>query len=112
MKNTNSLLLGYSNSVTWLVFSAFMVSSAFIKTGLGRRIAYILIGKFGSSSLGLGYVAAITDLILSPATPSNTARTGGIVYPIFLIIASALGSEPGPSARVFGAYLSLLLYEI
>jgi len=112
LKNTNSLLLGYANSVTWLVFSAFMVSAAFIETGLGRRIAYLLIGKFGSSSLGLGYVAAITDLFLSPATPSNTARTGGIVYPIFRSIALTLNSEPGPTARVIGAYLTLLLYEI
>lgn len=112
LQNTNVLLLGYSNSVTWLVFSAFMVGAAFVETGLGRRIAYLLIGKFGSSSLGLGYVAAITDLIISPATPSNTARTGGIVYPIFRSIAITLNSEPGPSARVIGAYLSLLLYEI
>lgn len=112
LQNTNSLLLGYANSVTWLVFSAFMVSAAFIKTGLGRRIAYLLIGRFGSSSLGLGYVAALTDLVLSPATPSNTARTGGIVYPIFRSIALSLNSEPGPSARIIGAYLTLLLYEI
>jgi len=112
LRNTNSLLAGYANSVTWLVFSAFMVGAAFVETGLGRRIAYVLIGKFGSSSLGLGYVAALTDLIISPATPSNTARTGGIVYPIFRSIAITLNSEPGPSARVIGAYLSLLLYEI
>lgn len=112
LKNTNTLLLGYANSVTWLVFSAFMVGAAFVETGLGRRIAYLLIGKFGSSSLGLGYVAMITDLVLSPATPSNTARTGGIVYPIFRSIALTLHSEPGPTARVIGAYLTLLLYEI
>lgn len=112
LKNTNSLLQGYANSVTWLVFSAFMVGAAFVETGLGRRIAYLLIGKFGSSSLGLGYVAAITDLVLSPATPSNTARTGGIVYPIFRSIALTLDSAPGATARVIGAYLTLLLYEV
>lgn len=112
LKNTNTLLLGYANSVTWLVFSAFMVGAAFVETGLGRRIAYLLIGKFGGSSLGLGYVATITDLVLSPATPSNTARTGGIVYPIFRSIAVTLNSEPGPTARKIGAYLTLLLYEV
>lgn len=77
LNNISVILGGYANSVTWLVFAAFMVGTAFVETGLGRRIAYILISKLGQSSLGLGYVAAFTDLALSSATPSNTARTGG-----------------------------------
>jgi DASS family divalent anion:Na+ symporter len=66
----------------------------------------------GRTTLGLGYVAAFTDLIISPATPSNTARTGGLVYPIFRSLAVTLGSEPGPTSRLIGGYLSLLLYQI
>lgn len=77
-----SVLSGYSSGTTWLVFSAFTLSAAFVITGLGKRIAYILIGKIGSTTLGLGYVTAFLDLILAPATPSNTARAGGIVLPI------------------------------
>ncbi len=72
----------------------------------------VLIGKFGRTTLRLGYVAAVTDLAISPATPSNTARTGGIVYPIFQSIAIALDSKPGPTARRVGAYLTLTLYYI
>jgi DASS family divalent anion:Na+ symporter len=106
------VLNGYSNSVVWLVFSAFMISQAFVDTGLGRRIAFIMIKKFGHSALGLAYGAALTDLIISPATPSNTARTGGIVFPIYRSIAVALDSEPGPTSRRIGAYLSVLLYQI
>ena len=79
----NVALAGYGNVTTWLVFSAFMVGQCFIETGLGRRIAYLLIRYMGQTSLRLGYAAAITDLLLSPATPSNTARTGGLVFPIF-----------------------------
>lgn len=112
LNNISIILGGYANSVTWLVFAAFMVGTAFVETGLGRRIAYILIGKMGRSSLGLGYVAAFTDLALSPATPSNTARTGGIVYPIIRSIAVTLGSEPGPTSRKIGAYLTLTLYQV
>jgi anion transporter len=112
LNNISVILGGYANSVTWLVFAAFMVGAAFVETGLGRRIAYILIGKMGRSSLGLGYVAAFTDLALSPATPSNTARTGGIVYPIIRSVAVTLGSEPGPTSRRIGAYLTLSLYQI
>lgn len=39
----NSVLGGYASSTTWLVFSAFTLSAAFVKTGLGKRIAYYLI---------------------------------------------------------------------
>jgi len=104
-----ALLSGYASSSAWLVFSAFMIGTAFTSTGLGRRVAYVLIGKFGRTTLRLGYVAAVTDLAISPATPSNTARTGGIVYPIFQSIAIALDSKPGPTARRIGAYLTLTL---
>jgi divalent anion:Na+ symporter, DASS family len=110
--NMGALLSGYASSVAWLVFSAFMIGAAFSATGLGRRIAFLLISKFGRTTLRLAYVAAVTDLVISPATPSNTARTGGIVYPIFQSIAVALDSKPGPTARRIGAYLTLTLYYI
>lgn len=53
---TSSVLSGYASGTTWLVFSAFTLSAAFVTTGLGKRIAYILIGKIGNTTLGLGYV--------------------------------------------------------
>ena len=106
------LLSGYSTTVVWLVFSAFLISQAFADTGLGKRIAYIMVGRFGKSALGLVYGEAITDLLISPATPSNTARSGGIVYPIFRNVASALGSEPGATGRKIGSYLTLSTYAI
>lgn len=110
--NMGALLSGYASTTAWLVFSAFMIGTAFTSTGLGKRIAYYLIGKFGETPLKLGYVAALTDFVISPATPSNTARTGGIVYPIFQSIAVALDSTPGATARRIGAYLTLTLYYI
>ncbi|MDR3590694.1 MAG: DASS family sodium-coupled anion symporter [Negativicutes bacterium] len=110
--NLAVMLSGFSNGTAWLVFTAFMLGQAFIETGLGLRIAYILIGKIGKTTLGLGYVAALTDLVISPAIPSNTARTGGVVYPIFRSLAVTLDSTPGPSARRIGGYLTVLLYQI
>lgn len=106
------ILQGYSSVPVWLVFSAFIISQAFTQTGLGKRIAYSLLARFGKTSLRLGYIMAITDLIISPATPSYTARSGGIVYPIFRSISSALGSEPGESGKKIGAFLTLLMYQI
>ena len=105
-------LAGYASTTTWLVFAAFTLSAAFVNTGLGKRIAYLLIGKLGHTTLGLGYVTAFLDLAVAPATPSNTARAGGIVFPIMNSVAVALGSQPGDTAKKVGSYLMVNTYMV
>ncbi len=61
--------------------------------GLGRR------------TIGLGYAVAFSDLVLAPATPSNTARSGGTIYPIVSNIPRIYGSEPGPTAGKIGTFV-------
>jgi divalent anion:Na+ symporter, DASS family len=104
-------LSGFGNSTIWLIVSAFLFAKGFIKTGLGRRIAYMLIKKMGDSTLKLGYTIVLSDLIISPATPSNAARAGGIMFPIVRSLASAFESEPGPSARRVGSFLMQVGYQ-
>lgn len=104
-------LSGFSNGTIWLIVSAFLFAKGFIKTGLGRRIAYVLIRKMGDSTLKLGYTIVLSDLIISPATPSNTARAGGIIFPIVRSLATAFDSEPGPSSRRVGAFLMQTAYQ-
>jgi L-tartrate/succinate antiporter len=98
-------LSGFSHSTVWLIFVAFMFGLGYEKTGLGRRIALMLVRVLGGRTLGLGYAVALADLILAPFTPSNTARTGGTVYPIIKNIPALYGSRPGATARRIGAYL-------
>ena len=107
------LLTGFASTTTWQVFAAFMISVAFASTGLGKRIAFKLIGMFGKTSLGLGYAEAFTDLTLGLAIPSTTARAGGVVFPIFNNVATTLGStvEQGTS-RKLAAYLAIVAYHI
>jgi len=102
---------GYCTSVVWLIVSAFLFSRGLIKTGLGRRIAFILMEKFGTSSLKLGYTLAFSNLLISPAIPSNTARAGGIMYPIVSSVADVFDSHPGETARKIGAYLIQTVYQ-
>lgn len=104
-------LAGFGNSSIWLIVAAFLFSRGFIKTGLGKRIAYTLIKAVGSNSLKLSYALVISDFILSPATPSNTARAGGVIFPITRSLASAFGSEPGDTARKIGAFLIQSIYQ-
>lgn len=104
-------LSGFSNSTIWLIVSAFLFSKGLIKTGLGKRIAYFLIRALGNSPLKLGYTLVLSDLVMSPATPSNTARGGGIIFPIVRSLSSAFGSEPGPTSRKIGAFLTQTTYQ-
>ncbi len=71
------MLAGFSNGTVWLIFTAYMFASGYEKSGLGRRIALLLVKLLGKRTLGLGYAVALADLALAPATPSNTARSGG-----------------------------------
>jgi L-tartrate/succinate antiporter len=59
----------------------------------------------GRRTIGLGYAVAFSDLLLAPATPSNTARSGGTIYPIVNNIPRIYGSEPGPTAGKIGTYV-------
>ncbi|CUH96017.1 putative membrane protein [Propionispora sp. 2/2-37] len=104
-------LEGFSNTVIWLIVAAFMFAKGFVKTGLGRRIAYLLMSRFGDSTLKLAYTLSATDFIVAPFTPSNTARGGGIIYPITRSLCSAFGSEPGTSAGKVGKFLMLSAYN-
>ena len=104
-------LEGFSNTVIWLIFSAFMFAKGFIKTGFGRRIAYIMMSKFGDSTLKLAYTMAATDFIVAPFTPSNTARGGGIIYPIVSSLCTAFDSKPGPTAGKVGKFLLFSSYN-
>jgi L-tartrate/succinate antiporter len=98
-------LSGFSNDVVWLVFSATTFALGYEVTGLGRRIALRLVKTFGSSTLGLGYAIALTDLALAPFMPSNMARSGGTVFPVVKNIPPLYGSTPTSNPRAIGAYL-------
>jgi L-tartrate/succinate antiporter len=98
-------LAGFSNATVWLIFGAFVFSLGYEKTGLGRRVALLLVRTLGQRTLGLGYAITLADLVLAPFTPSNTARSAGAVYPIIRNIPALYGSGPDESPRKIGAYL-------
>ena len=103
---------GFGNTVVWLVVAAFFIATAFIKTGLGTRIAYHFMRVLGQSSLGLAYGLVATDLVLAPAIPSNTARAGGVIYPILRSLCVSLDSaaEHGTERRI-AAFLTVTAYQ-
>jgi len=96
---------GYGHSTVWLVVAAFLIADAVEKTGLGRRLALLLLHLLGRTVTGLAYAIAASELILAPFIPSNTARGGGILAPIVIGLADSLGSKPHETPRLAGAYL-------
>lgn len=99
-------LSGFSNGTVWLIFGAFMFALGYEKTGLGKRIALMLVKLMGRRTLTLGYAIAFADLILAPFTPSNTARSGGTIYPVIRHLPELYDSKPNdPSARRIGSYI-------
>lgn len=106
------VLSGYSDPTVWLIVAAFLLCRGFIITGLGRRIAFLVVRAFGTSTLRLGYALTLADAIIAPATPSNTARAGGILFPVVRSLSSCLGSEPGPTAGRAGAFLMFNEFQV
>jgi len=89
----------------WLIFAATVFAIGYEATGLGRRIALLLVKWLGQRTLGLSYAVAVADLVLAPFMPSNTARSGGTIYPVLKNIQPLYGSLPGQSSRKIGSYL-------
>lgn len=114
---TNTLTLeqslsGFQNTTIWLIVIAFFISRGFIKTGLGTRVAYIFVRLFGKKTLGLSYSLIVSDLLLSPAMPSNTARAGGIILPIIRSLSETYGSRTGDGTeRRVGAFLTKVSFQ-
>jgi DASS family divalent anion:Na+ symporter len=95
----------FADSSVLLVVIAFLVAQAVVKCGLGKRISLHVVSKFGKSTLGLAYSVFLTDALIAPGFPSNTAR-GGVLYPIILSLAQSGGSEPkDDNTRRLGGFL-------
>lgn len=72
---------GYTTRAIWILIPALFFGFALNSTGLGKRLAYWVIGLFKPSYLSLILSWVIIGLILSVLTPSITVRIA-IVIPI------------------------------
>ncbi|CAM5215028.1 hypothetical protein OURE66S_00523 [Oligella ureolytica] len=77
---------------------------------MGERAGYYFIATWGRKTIGIAYSLAITELILAPVTPSNTARGGGIIHPLVRSIAKTYDSDPekGTEGRMGKFWASVL----
>ena len=114
------LFEGFSYDQIWLIVLACFLARGFIKTGLGKRIAYIFLSLFGGTPYGMGYGLLLSSTVMAPLIPSNTARTGGILLPVLQSVVQVLmggkkrpleeGDLPSQDSKI-GGYLTLIVFH-
>lgn len=86
--------LGYD--VIWLMVSAFVLTSAMIKSNIARRFALWMITHFGQTPRKAMFVLVLINFILVFFVPSTTARAS-LMVPICLILLEIYRAVPGES---------------
>jgi DASS family divalent anion:Na+ symporter len=104
---TKEAFAGFSEDFILLIVSAFLISRAMLDSGLGARLAWLIIRRLGRSTLGLAYSMVLTDLLIASAFPSNTARSG-VLFPVLRAISLNQGSRAEDESRNrLGRYLMM-----
>lgn len=97
---------GFTSSAVWVLIPALYFGFVLQKTGLGKRIAYLVLKTFPASWLGLAISWLVIGVALSALTPSITVRVA-IVVPIAIGIVEACKLEYRSKGS---AYICLLAW--
>jgi solute carrier family 13 (sodium-dependent dicarboxylate transporter), member 2/3/5 len=104
IRSTDFALSQFSSASLWLLVTGFVLSIAMTKTGVARRLSLYLIRLMGRTPFGAIMAASLTNFVVAPVTPANTARTAAML-PIVQGIAESYNATPGKSN--FGKALAL-----
>lgn len=89
---------GFAAGALWLVFGGLIIAAGVQKTGLGRRIAELLVGRLAGSYFRVISGVVLVCLALAFLMPSTMGRVL-LLVPIFLALADRLGFAPGSKGR-------------
>ena len=107
IRNTDFAISGFSaNSPPWLILTGFVISVAMVNTGVAKRLLLHVVRAIGRKPLGAIIAAALTNYLIAPFTPSNTARALAMV-PVVEGIAESYQVKRGSSN--FGRGLALAM---
>ena len=102
---------GFASPAFWLVFGGLIIGAAVDRTGLGRRMANRVVGKFTGGYLSVLAGVVTVCLALGFVMPSTMGRLV-LLLPIVLAFAEQLGYGPASRGRTglvlatgFGSYL-------
>ena len=89
---------GFYSTALWLVFGGLVIGYAVGHSGLGERIARIVLARVSLSFSGIIFGLVAVSLVLSFLIPSSFGRIV-VLMPIGLAIASQLGFSDGSRGR-------------
>lgn len=104
VRNAAFAVSGFASPSLWLLVTGFVISIAMTRTGVAKRIALLMMKRFGKTPAGAIGASMLANFLIAPLTPSNTARTAAML-PIIEGIATAYNAKPGKSQ--FGKALAL-----
>ena len=100
----------FAGTTTWLLVGAFGVGAMLNKTGVLRRIAYVIMQLFPGTYTGQMLALYAAGIIVSPMMPSITAKAA-LMSPLSIPAAEAFGFEKnskGATGLFMASYLSLI----
>ena len=107
LRNTDFAISGFTaNSPPWLILTGFVISVAMINTGVAKRLLLHVVRTIGRKPLGAIVAASLTNYVIAPFTPSNTARALAMV-PVVEGLAESYSVKRGESN--FGRALALAM---
>jgi len=89
---------GFHSSAAWMIFGGLIIALAVQTTGLGARIADMILARMGQSYLAIITGTVFVAVFMVFVMPSNTGRVM-IMLPIFLALADRLGFAEGGNGR-------------
>lgn len=104
VRSTDFALSQFAGASLWLLVTGFVISIAMTKTGVAKRLSLHMIRLLGRTPFGAIMAASLTNYLVAPVTPANTARTAAML-PIIQGIAAAYDAVPGKSN--FGRAIAL-----
>jgi anion transporter len=96
IRQASFAISGFGSASLWLLVTGFIISTAMTESGIARRVALLMMRRFGKTPLGAVLTPMFANLIIAPLTPSNTARTAAML-PIVEGVAQAYKIEKGKS---------------
>ena len=104
VRSTDFALSGFSAANLWLIVTGFVICIAMTNTGVAKRLLLHVVRAIGRRPFGAVMAASLTNYVIAPFTPSNTARALAMV-PVVEGIAQSYQVKPGESN--FGRALAL-----
>ena len=100
----DTVFSGFASSAFWLVTSGLVVGFAMHRTGLGSRLARMLVARLPASYAGFVAGVVAFSFALAFVMPSNLGRIT-LMVPVLIAVCDAFGLAPGRRGRT-GALLA------